>query len=81
MRPTPDAAPAGADDARYMCFGAFTALEPCERCGRVHPAQLVERCIEFAAKDAAAGLDAELKRYLASPEAQFFAFLATRPTA
>ena len=61
-----------------MCFGAFTALERCERCGRVHPEGLEARCIELAAAHDADGLDAELAAYLDSPEARFFSWLGAR---
>lgn len=61
-----------------MCFGAFTALERCERCGHVHPEGLEQRCIEVASADAAEELDGELAAYLDTPEARFFAFLAAR---
>jgi hypothetical protein len=62
-----------------MCFGAFTATERCERCGRVHPAALVDRCLDLCAREQALQIDAELAVYLGSPEAGFFAWLANRP--
>lgn len=61
-----------------MCFGALTTCEPCEVCGRRHPAGLEERCRELAAADAAERLDEELDAYLETPEARFFAWLAAR---
>jgi hypothetical protein len=61
-----------------MCFGQFTSCEPCEVCGRRHPGGPTEQCFERRATREAFLLDAELERYLASPEAQFFAWLAAR---
>ena len=61
-----------------MCFGAFTALERCERCGRVHPEGLEERCLELAAARETDSLDTELAAYLDSPEARFFSWLGAR---
>ncbi len=61
-----------------MCFGTLSFCKPCETCGRTHPPGLVQRCIELRARDEATRLDAELERYLNSPEAAFFAWLARR---
>jgi hypothetical protein len=61
-----------------MCFGALTSVGRCERCGRRHPADFEERCLELAAADGADGLDEELAGYLASAEARFFCWLAQR---
>lgn len=61
-----------------MCFSALSFCEPCEVCGRRHPQGPVEQCFERRAEAESASLDAELDRYLASPEAQFFSWLAAR---
>lgn len=61
-----------------MCFGALTTTETCELCGRRHPGGAVERCAGVRAEAESAGLEDELERYLASPEAAFFGWLARR---
>jgi hypothetical protein len=61
-----------------MCFGALTTCEPCETCGRRHPAGPKETCIELVARDETGRLESELGGYLESPEAQFFGWLASR---
>jgi hypothetical protein len=61
-----------------MCFSALTFSEPCTVCGRRHPGGPIEQCFDRRTEAEAASLDAELERYLASPEAQFFSWLAAR---
>jgi len=65
-----------ADAGQDMCFSALSFLAPCEVCGRCHPGEPVERCLELRAEIEAAGLDAELESYLGSAEARFFSWLA-----
>ena len=61
-----------------MCFGALSFCEPCEVCGRRHPDAPAEQCFDRRADAEAASLDDELERYLDSPEARFFSWLAAQ---
>jgi hypothetical protein len=61
-----------------VCYGTLSFCEPCEICGRRHPGAPAELCFERRAEAEASSLDTELARYLASREAQFFAWLAAR---
>lgn len=62
-----------------MCFGGLTTIERCDRCGRHHPADLTERCLDVAVSAASERLDEELTAFFESAEAQFFNWLAQRP--
>jgi len=61
-----------------MCFGVLSFSERCEICGRCHPGEPAEQCFQRRAEAEASELSRELERYLASPEAQFFGWLASR---
>jgi hypothetical protein len=61
-----------------MCLGALSFCERCDVCGRRHPGGPAEQCFERRAEVEANGLGAELERYLDSPEARFFTWLAAR---